>query len=283
MRTMHLVHKRPSHGLTLVEVLAVVAILSTLLAMLLPAAQAARETARQQSCQNNLRQIALAMNAFESARMTFPVGCLECDYRLPAPRRRLSWMAYLLPYCEYTALADQLDWGQSYKSAANAGSGRAVLPLLLCPSTVRTERVGFTTGDVNHNGRWDPGDDLAYTDYAGLFGVGYPTPQILPEHRGVMIYEQPTSARQITDGLSKTAIVGECTGRDSQQQSEWIHGNNIFDQQFDRGINETQDNELWSDHRSGAQVAFCDAHVEFLSEQIEQRVLLSHITRQAND
>jgi prepilin-type processing-associated H-X9-DG protein len=268
---------------TLVELLVVLAVIATLVAMLLPAIQSAREAARRQSCQNNLRQLGIAMVAFESLERTFPVGCLGCDYRSPPPRRRLSWMAYLLPYTENSALAERMDWNESYNSSANREVGGAVLSFLLCPSMTRSERTGLTTGDVNHNGRWESGDNLAYTDYGGLFGVGYPTDEILPEHRGVMIYEIPTSAHQVSDGLSKTAIVGECSGRDYQQQAEWIHGHNVFDQQHNLGVNVTQDNELWSDHPGGVQVVFCDAHVEFLTDGMDQGALISRITRQGND
>ncbi len=280
-----------SSAFTLIELLVVIAILSVLIAILLPAVQSARESARRQSCRNNLRQLGIALAAFESTNATFPAGCLGCDYHSPPPRHRLSWMGHLLPYTENSSLADRIDWNASYKSMANHDVGQAVLSILSCPSTTRTSRTGPTSGDINQNGEWDPGDDLAYTDYAGLFGVGYLTGEILPEHRGVMIYEHSTTVKQISDGLSKTAILGECTGRDYRQQAEWIHGHNVFDQQHDQGVNVVssdgapvgQDNELWSDHPGGVQVVFCDTHIEFLTEGMDQHALISRITRQAND
>ena len=270
-------------GFTLVELLVVIAIIGLLVSLLLPAVVAARESSRRAACMNNLRQIGLACVTHESARREFPMGCLECDYRVPAPRRRIAWTVRLLAILEHQALSDQFDWSQSAKSSANMHVGRAVISSFLCPSTARSNRSGPTTGDVNGNGVWDPGDDLAFTDYGGIFGVGFPTAEIMPEHRGVMIYEQATTAHQIADGLSKTAIVGECTGRDRTQQSEWINGHNLFDHQHDKGVNLSQDNELWSDHPGGVQMVFCDAHVEFIGEQIEQTALVAKLTRQGNE
>ena len=130
---------------------------------------------------------------------------------------------------------------------------------------------------------WDPGDDLAYTDYGGLYGVSYPTPEILPEHEGVMIYERAIAPRDIPDGLSKTALIGECTGRDERFASEWANGQNIFDQTHNRGINDSQDNELWSDHPGGVQVVYCDGHAEFWPRTLDQTALLAMLTRRGHD
>jgi prepilin-type N-terminal cleavage/methylation domain-containing protein/prepilin-type processing-associated H-X9-DG protein len=268
---------------TLVELLVVITILGLLAALLLPAMQAARESARRTTCLSHLHQLGIAANVHESHRAELPMGCLECDHSLPSPLRQIAWTVRLLPFLEYSALADQFDWSEPVKSAANVGVGAVIVPDFLCPSTTRTLRNGPTTGDVNGNGAWDRGDQLAYTDYGGIFGASFPTLEILPAHLGVMVYEQATTVRQITDGLSHTAMVGECTGRDQSAQSEWINGHNIFDHQHDQAVNTSQENELWSDHPGGVQLVFCDAHVEFVSEQMEQRVLIARLTRQGHE
>jgi len=263
--------------MTLVELLVVVAVLAALVALLLPAVQSAREAARRTSCMNNLRGIGCAIYGFESARRTFPVGCLECTTK--APRKQIAWNAFILPFAEEPGAAAAFDFNSSFRSQQNRLAAGHVVRMFLCPSTSRTKRTGPTTGDRNRNGRWDAGDDLAYTDYGGMYGVGYPVDKPLPEHAGVMQYERPTSAKQVADGLSKTVLVAECTGRDAVFNSEWANGQNIFDQTSTTPINASQNNELWSDHPGEAGMVFCDGHVEFRHESIEQSVLLGLLTR----
>jgi len=270
------------HGFSLVELLVVVAVIGALVALLLPAVQGAREAARRIACGSNLREIGCGIYGHEMSRRVFPAGCLGCQGP-PFPLRQVAWNVFILPFVEQTAVAAAFDPGLPYQSAANRKAAGTVMPLFRCPSTARTNRTGPTTGDRNRNGRWDPGDDLAYTDYGGMFGVGHPVPRPRPEHAGVMQYERPTSARQITDGLSHTALVAECTGRDATYQSEWANGQNIFDQWHTNGINRSQNNEIWSDHPGLAGLVFCDGHVEFVHESIEQGVLLALVTRAAGD
>jgi prepilin-type processing-associated H-X9-DG protein len=156
-----------------------------------------------------------------------------------------------------------------------------VISTYLCPSTATAPlRKGPTTGDVNGNGTWDPGDDLAFIDYGGMFGVGDPS---LPLGNGTMIYERAITAGEIHDGLSQTIIVAEDTGRGgpSPQNGTWANGQNIFD--VTMGINKSQNNEMWSDHRGGANVVFCDGSVHFLSETINTNVLFALCTRDQHE
>ncbi len=271
------------NGLTLVELLVVMAVLGTLVGLLLPAIQAAREAARRSGCANQLRQLGLGLVNYESVHGTFPIGCVECYYRLPPPRRQLAWTVPLLPFIEQQAVADRYHTEQRFDASANLAAAGTVISTFLCPSTHRTERQGPTTGDINGDGDWDPGDDVAYTDYGGLYGVSFDTLEILPEHEGVMVYERAIAPRQISDGLSRTAVVGECAGRTHVWDSQWANGKNLFDQTYNNPINESQDNELWSDHPGGVQLTFCDAHVAFLSEAVDQAIVLSLLTRQGGD
>jgi len=270
-------HRFRRRGMTLVELLVVVAVLAALVALLLPAVQSAREAGRRTACMNNLRGIGCAIYGYESARRVFPVGCLGC--LTGSPRRQIAWNAYILPFAEEPGAAAAFDFAFAFRSEQNRSAAGHVVRMFLCPSTSRTRRTGLTTGDRNRNGRWDAGDDLAYTDYGGMYGVAFPGSTALPQHSGIMRYERPTRALQVTDGLSKTVMIAECTGRDATYNSEWANGQNIFDQWHANPINRTQDNEMWSDHPGMAGVVLADCHVEFLEESIDQSVLLGLLTR----
>jgi prepilin-type N-terminal cleavage/methylation domain-containing protein/prepilin-type processing-associated H-X9-DG protein len=264
-------------GMSLVELLVVVAVLAAVMALLLPAVQSAREAARRTNCMNNLRGIGCAIYGYESVRQTFPVGCLGC--LTGSPRKQIAWNAFILPFAEEPGAAAAFDFAFPFRSEQNRIAAGHVVPLFLCPSTSRTKRTGPTTGDRNRNGRWDAGDGLAYTDYGGLYGVAFPGTTSRPEHAGVMRYERAIKATQVTDGLTRTALVAECTGRDTSTNSEWANGQNIFDQWHTNPINSSQDNEIWSDHPGMAGMVFADCHVEFIDESIDQPILLALLTR----
>jgi prepilin-type N-terminal cleavage/methylation domain-containing protein/prepilin-type processing-associated H-X9-DG protein len=260
---------------TLIELLVVIAIIGVLVALLLPAIQAARESARRSSCANHLRQIGVALNNYHSRAKEFPIGCAVCSGK---GALRLAWNVGILPYLEEKRVGELFDVQTRFDSMTNRTAAGTVINTFLCPSTATTNRPGPTTGDVNGNGTWEPGDDLAYTDYGGMFGWGDPK---LPLGNGVMIYERSISAKQITDGLSHTIIVGEDAGRGQGMNSAWADGQNIFDQTG--AINYTQNNELFSDHRGGAQVAYCDGSVHFLADTISNETLRSFCTRALGD
>jgi prepilin-type N-terminal cleavage/methylation domain-containing protein/prepilin-type processing-associated H-X9-DG protein len=275
-------HPFRRRGMTLVELLVVVAVVATLIALLLPAVQGAREAARRIACMNNLRGIGCALYGYESARRSFPPGCLECTTK--SPRKQIAWNAFLLPFIEEPGAALAFDFTKPFYDVANLRAAGSVVPAFRCPSTRRTRRTGPTSGDVNGNGRWDPGDDLAYTDYGGMYGVAViPTPVSPARYLGVMVYEVSTTARMVSDGLSKTVAVAEDTGRDWRGAAQWANGQNIFDQTRGNPINANQNNEIWSDHPRAAGVLFCDSHVEFLDEAIEQGVLEALLTRAGDE
>lgn len=150
-------------GFTLVELLVVIAIIGVLVALLLPAVQAAREAARRTQCSNQMRQMSLALQNHESARGIFPSGGIDPwprieDYAtgskaFAAPKQGLSWAFQILPYLEQGAVHNLVDSEQLPKTPIN---------LYYCPS-----RRGPTQSEANGlEGRW-------LMDYAAL--VGSPT------------------------------------------------------------------------------------------------------------
>jgi len=138
-------HRRP--GFTLVELLVVIAIIGVLVSLLLPAVQAARESARRMSCSNNLRQVALASHNYHSAYGRFPAGYQSfptADGSAPAWTQidpvtwdagpGWGWAAGLLPFIEGNSLADQLRFDRPIWDPANRPFVTTTLPVFLCPS-----------------------------------------------------------------------------------------------------------------------------------------------------
>ncbi len=241
---------RPRHGFTLVELLVVIAIIGILIALLLPAIQAARESARRTACSNNLKQIGLSLHDFLAAKGTFPPGEQQGCYKCEA----WSWSAMILPYTEESALFDQIRpylanqpgyppmVNEAIYSASNQTPGptQQVLPLYLCPSTSRihfTRTTDNRIGDYFSAGRPGPGKGMGATDYGGIAGpaAAVTNPLTTVQYgidRGVLnnLKDQKTlpgvhtaktiSPRQIKDGMSSTMMVGELIGR-GYYNSHW--------------------------------------------------------------
>jgi len=279
--------RRKLRGFTLIELLVVIAVISILMGLTVTGVQKVREAGRRTACSNNLRQIGLALHHYQSSHQEFPMGCLECRFgsaRPGKPMRMISWNVALLPLIEQENVYRLFNYEYPAKSEQNRQAASRVIPTFLCPSTPRRQ---YTTGDINGDGTWQPGEDMAFTDYGGIYGVEGPgrnapfgSPHYLNDKSlGIMLYEEPTPVSEVRDGLAYTVIVGECSGRGYQQQAEWANGHNCFAQHENVGINQSFDNELHSDHPGGAQVVFADGHVEMLSEQIDQQLLVGLLTR----
>ncbi len=216
-------------GFTLVELLVVIAIIGILVALLLPAVQAARESARRTQCVNNLKQLGLALQNHHSALGYFPKsqtasGRSSNDDCEPG---YYSWLVFLLPYIEQGALYDSIDLSVNMADAcgsgapisanhANASAAAAVVGELLCPSD------GISRGNAIVMGTADPaGDNYAanagWPSQASGYNGERPTPG---DYNGIVSLQNPgkpaswhpsgkVSIKQITDGTSNTAAVAE--------------------------------------------------------------------------
>jgi prepilin-type processing-associated H-X9-DG protein len=135
-----------------VELLVVIAIIGILIALLLPAVQAAREAARRSQCGNNLKQIALGVLNYETAQKCFPVGAYSCCWG--------TWLVGVMPYTELGPLYKQYDplgkydyptKGRRYYEAANLDVTTMRIPLYTCPSDFPTAHYPAETGITCHN------------------------------------------------------------------------------------------------------------------------------------
>ncbi len=122
-----------SRGFTLVELLVVIAIIGILIALLLPAVQAAREAAKRMQCMNHLKQWGLALHNYHDAYKTFPQGSWGTG-------NRLAFQVMLLPYLEQGALYEQFDLGLYYGNAPNQALMLESTPVHFCPSSRVVDR-----------------------------------------------------------------------------------------------------------------------------------------------
>src|SRR5207249_11269828 len=176
--------------LTLIEVLVIIGIIGVLLCLLLPAVRKVREPANRVHCQNNLKQLIMAIHNYQStyssAKYTdqmCPTGCIGYG---STPEERLSWMVALLPYLEQDSLYRQIDLKKGY--AENLPTVQTNIKTFLCPS-------------ANVEGMAD-----AVTHYVAMSGIGLDAatrPAGSPGN-GFMGYDRLTSLSMIKDGTSHT-------------------------------------------------------------------------------
>ena len=249
--------RRP--GFTLIELLVVIAIMAMLVGLLLPAVQRVREAAARTKCLNNLKQIALGLHNHLAARGTFPPGGVEWRPPGDTTKRQLAWSAFLLPFLEQDALYRRLDLSVPFDCPQNAPAAATVLPVYLCPAARRDNPISEGRGA---------------TDYGGLYGERITSPNNPP--KGAMIYDRSFTVADIPDGTSTTIFVGEDTHGPGMQ---WINAANLFDQAFVINTAPAFENDLWSDHPGGVQVAFGDGSARFLRQTLELRTLAALCTR----
>ena len=207
---------------TLVELLVVIAIIGILLALLLPAVQAAREASRKIQCQNNLKQIGLGLSHYESALKTYPSGYISVAGFGPSDQQTgdagpgWGWLALILPYLEQVNLRESLNWNLPCWHPDNAAAVKTSLPIFLCPSATNPgPTVGIT--DINLNvlngavfARANYVHNVGWNDiWSSPANTNYEDPVL--GCNGVMYRNSGVRPADVTDGLSNTVFAGERT------------------------------------------------------------------------
>jgi len=253
---------------TLIELLVVIAIIGVLVALLLPAVQAAREAARRGRCTGNLRQIGIALHGYHDSARTFPAGGWIPLFNQPLTgNMNVGWSAVVLPYLEQRAIFDGLNLSAPYDDPANSTATYVVLDVYLCPSEPRATL-------------WNPvpGDRFLHADadYGGMYGERMLTRNDPP--RGPMVFNRCVAIGEIVDGTSQTLQIGEDPGA---VHAIWASGHNVFDQAYAINARPPAEygEELTSRHPGGVDALFADGSVHFLRDSTALAVTAALCTR----
>ena len=291
--------RRPKFGMTLVELLLVVAIIGTLVALLLPAVQSARESARRASCLDHLKQIGIAIANYESTKKVYPPGAIWDRWPPPDKRRRHgSILVHLLPFIEKQSIYDAFDFRQlsiddAYFPGTSERIASRIIDTYLCPSDDHNGMFGYV---AVHNYAASNGPTELYDNPTCSCVHPWKTLAMAPidnpenfagpfTRMGVS-----TKPRQITDGLSNTIFIGEVRVPCSvHAQAGWAYTNNgngysttLIPINFDtcneaapdpchRPCSWNTDVGFKSAHPGGAQFLFGDGSVRFLAEKIDHQ------------
>jgi prepilin-type N-terminal cleavage/methylation domain-containing protein len=265
--------RRPAFSL--VEMLVVTAIISLLFGLLLPAVQASREVSRRATCTNNLHNHVLALSDYHVAHNQLPPGrTFGVKFGKELSLEKFvdhSWAAHVLPFIDQPALYQTIDFRVPWRAAKNSAAASTTLTIFRCPSS----DLEFT-GDSDYSGM--TGTLMDTTPDDGVDDAD-------PFNRGVLIaadyLRDGIHFGQVTDGLSTTLAVAECSDITEEEQGLWISGVNVLS--HDRSNVNSSREGIFSWHPGGAHAARADGSVSFLSESIAPHVLGSLCTRATGD
>lgn len=307
-RTSGLSHR----GFTLVELLVVIAIIGILVALLLPAIQAAREAARRSKCLNNLKQLGVAMHNYHDTHQVFPPGGFGSTiWSQPANSgnadtgvsiARAGWMQVILPYIEQGALHAQfipyMDGSAGYLSPLNWPGAGELIPTLICPSDPeggKNARLADTAGNTN---------PTCFGNYVVCQGSDNSSNG--RNLNGMFFMRSRTTFAKLVDGTSNTLmssevrLVAERPASSLDTSTDWrgmyynIYGNTCwFSSQFPpntpqsdlvrRCVNVPEAPCIYttsgatrmfarSEHAGGVHVGLADASVRFVADSIDSTV-----------
>jgi prepilin-type N-terminal cleavage/methylation domain-containing protein len=197
-------HRSRPAGFTLVEMLVVISIIGILAGLILPAVNAARESGRRTRCQNNLRQLGVALHEFHAARQRLPNSLSESN---PAPGH--GWLVYITPNIEQPQIFERYKFDKKWDDPANRELVSRHLELMQCTSTPDSGRLEGAPAS-----NWEP--IAAPSDYATITYVDKQLEDLgLAEASGVGVMPKNanSSFEQVLDGISNTILLIESAGR----------------------------------------------------------------------
>lgn len=294
-----MVRGRRTRGFTLVELLVVIAIIGIMVGLLLPAVQAAREAARRMSCQNNLKQIGLAIHNYDSAFKQFPN--VNANNTLTGG----SLFTAILPLIEKSSEFALYNFNLPNNHPSNVAVTGQTIPFFLCPSSPMRRQVPGCDADGGR-AAGNYASSIGSRDYNPYWAFsGQPRPSL----NGAIVYndtvERTTTFRDILDGTAQTLMIGEtaynlpdyrftsgnCVGQSRFSFTYWSNpfpGSTAITTQYafnpknrpgGAPYNANWVRSFRSDHAGGVQFCFVDGSIHFITDSIDARILDALATR----
>jgi prepilin-type N-terminal cleavage/methylation domain-containing protein/prepilin-type processing-associated H-X9-DG protein len=284
---------------TLVELLVVIAIIGILIALLLPAVQAAREAARRSQCSNHLKQISLALLNYESVHKTLPPASVSSN--------ELSWHVFILPFLEQASLYEKFNFNTKSDLSPNVQLSLLRIDTYLCPSNGSEKDMrnfvnlvgGVAPYSMHYFGIAGPdGQNTHVTPNVAYKCEGTGTTYGAICTQGTMAYPSPVKLASISDGTSNTYLVGECSWVGLERYRSWNRGlyklsdsdiaimsarNILYSINTPLTSTEFNDIPFGSQHPGGCQFALADGSVRFVSETIEHALYLAFASRDGKE
>jgi prepilin-type processing-associated H-X9-DG protein len=265
-------------GMTIVELLVVIATLSALMTMLLPAIQAARQTARNIQCTNNLHQIGVALLLFEDEHKALPAGWTSTSTN----ESSYGWAVSILPQLEEASLASQIECSRPIGGLNNAAK-ESTPEVYLCPADIGDATFPLYAEIGEHESHAQESTEILVTlprsNYIGVFGTI--DPDDLPNGMGdgVFINGHPCRLSEVTRGLSHVLLVGERTTR--KLPSTWLGFNREGEDAAGRVVghadlgpnrDDADECEFDSRHPGHVNFAWADGHVSGIQDEVDQQI-----------
>lgn len=288
-------HRQLRLAFTLIELLVVIAIIAILIGLLLPAVQKVRESAARMSCQNNLKQIGLAMHNYESAN-----GGLPPRRQFTSTTNRRGWMPIILPYIEQEPLKNVYNFDKNFYDPENFTATNSTLKLAICPSGPGARTMPVVQGAISTTGA--AGDYFGPNSFQStLYGVA----ALRNDNTCTAMKDEAIRALvAITDGTSNTLLITEQAGRPDyyvlgqKVASTTLPTNKAFwgtwasyqvfaVQAFNANgttqggpctINCNNSQGVYAFHPGGANAVFCDGSVRFMKQSMSPDTLFAIMT-----